>query len=232
METGKIKPDRRGSWQQGCTAEVVYIGAAPGAACGETGSLDRIEAACSTPGHVASMHAHRHVEILTCVRSGTLLHVDSLGHEEKLSPGRLMLLDAGSLLHHEERTIGRDPVRGYHFYFRPDRGEHGATVQFLEAGTPPLDEWRLLASTGGAPMRLRSRAGVHDGRFSAGVHRFPPSGSGGRILVVFEGRVRIGEERFERGDILAVAAEETFQALESADLLLIEDRELSPTAGR
>ena len=228
METRKIKPDKRkGAWQRGCTTEITYPRPARDADGVASGTIERIERSCSTPGHVASMHVHRDEEILTCIRAGTILHIDSMGHEEKLCPGRVMLVDAGATFYHEERTLGRDPVNGYHIYFRPDQGGLEPLVQLLEAGSPPLNEWRLLASKAGTPLLLRSQADVHDGRFTAGSHHFPMDGTGSapRILLVLEGSLRVGGERFRAGDILALAAEDrAFHIHDAADLLLIHDR--------
>ncbi|MBA9035822.1 hypothetical protein [Rhizobium leguminosarum] len=153
------------------------------------------ERSCSTPGHVTSMHLHRDV--------------------------------AGATFYHEERTLGRDPVNGYHIYFHPRRDRLEPAVQFLEPGLPPLNEWRLLASKAGTPLLLRSQADVHDGRFTAGSHHFPMDGTGlaPRVLLVFEGTLRVGSERLWAGDILALPAEQrTFHIDAAADLLLIHDR--------
>ncbi len=236
METRKIKPDKRkGAWQRGCTTEITYPRLALDGDGVASGTIERIERSCSTPGHVDSMHVHRDEEILTCIRSGTVFHIDSMGHEEKLCPGRVMLVDTGATFYHEERTLGRDPVNGYHIYLRPRRDGFEPGVQFLELGLPPLNEWRLLASKAGTPLLLRSQADVHDGRFTCGSHHFPKEGTGlaPRILLVFEGTLRIGSERFRAGDILALAAEDrTFQIDAAADLLLIHDRKKVPATSR
>jgi hypothetical protein len=169
------------------------------------------------------MHPHHDEEILTCVRSGTLLHLDSMGHEEKLNSGGIRVMNAGATLHHEERTLGRDPVEGYHFYFHPECEGLEPMVQFGDASILRIDEWRLLASRSDAPLLLRAEASVHEGRFSVGFHRFPNTVSGtGRVLIVFEGRVRIGAEQFRKGDVLLAGdAEGRFKVVDRADLLLI-----------
>lgn len=227
MEKRRIKPEsRKGDWQRGCTTEIIYPGSANPEADSMPGAIIRIERTCSMPGHVASMHQRRNEEILTCVRSGTLLHVDSIGHEEKLWHGKLMLLSAGTTLYHEERTLGRDPVNGFHIHFRPERDGLEPMVQFREVGAPRLNEWRILAARCGAPLRLRSRALVHDGRFGAGEHHVPTreSRDRGPILIVLDGKVGLGGEQFRRGDIFALAErDQVFHVADVADLLLINE---------
>lgn len=48
------------------------------------------------------MHGHRDMEIITLVINGELEHKDSLGHGEKLRPGEVQVMSAGSGIRHSE----------------------------------------------------------------------------------------------------------------------------------
>lgn len=48
------------------------------------------------------MHGHRDMEIITLVVDGELEHKDSLGHTEKLRPGEVQVMTAGSGIRHSE----------------------------------------------------------------------------------------------------------------------------------
>jgi quercetin 2,3-dioxygenase len=225
METRKIKPDKRhGGWQRGCTTETVYPGLSIDNTDSGIGAIGRIERSYSLPGFVAPMHSHRDDEILSYVRSGTLLHLDSMGHEEKITPEKVLVMNAGVTFQHEERTLGRDPVEAYHVYFRPEKDGLEPMVQFREVGAPRSDEWRLLAARGDAPLFLRTHAWVHDADLHVGTYPFPlySQTSIARVLLVFEGQVRIGAQLFRKGDIATLSeATRTVQIVAAAKLLLI-----------
>ncbi|MBD9388600.1 pirin family protein [Agrobacterium sp. AGB01] len=225
MDTTKIKPEQRnGSWKQGCTIEVVYPGSGMGEAKRKILGITKIERSYSLPGFVAHMHQHQDDEILTCVRSGVVLHIDSLGHEQKLTPSLTTVVSAGHTFHHEERTLGRDPAEAYSIHFRPEPYAQHATVQFVETSKSHLDQWRLLASCSNAPLILRSRARVHDARLSIGRHLLPLSDGEDiiRVLIVLDGHVTFGDKHFKKGDIVSLAdTEDTFHVVKPADLLLI-----------
>ncbi len=225
METRKIKPDKRhGSWQRGCTTETVYPGLSIDGTDSGIGAIGRIERSYSLPGFVAPMHPHRDDEILSYVRSGMLLHLDSMGHEEKITPEKVLVMNAGVIFQHEERTLGRDPVEAYHVYFRPEKDGLEPMVQFSEIGSPRSDEWRLLAARLDAPLVLRAHAWVHDANLKVGSYRFPSFAqtSVARVLIVCEGQMRIGAQFFRKGDIVTLSeATRTFMIVGAAKLLLI-----------
>lgn len=66
------------------------------------------------PGKGFGMHAHRDMEIVTCVLSGALEHKDSLGHGEVLRPGELQRMTAGTGIRHSE--FNPSPTESVHLY--------------------------------------------------------------------------------------------------------------------
>lgn len=225
MDTKKIKPNRRrGSWQQGCTVETTYPGFAVGSDDSGLGSIGKIERSYALPGFVASMHPHRDDEIFSYTRSGMILHLDSMGHEEKISSTRLRVINAGGAFQHEERALGRDPVEAFHVVLRPERSDLEPMVQFADLTIVQPKSWRLLAARKTAPLTLRVKAWLYDAHLEAGTHLFPAhtSGSVARVLVIMNGNVRVGGERFQKGDIAAVGDQaNSLVALKPADVLLV-----------
>lgn len=55
-----------------------------------------------SPGAGFGAHGHENMEILTWVIDGALRHGDSLGHTQKLEPGELQAISAGSGIIHSE----------------------------------------------------------------------------------------------------------------------------------
>lgn len=71
------------------------------------GAIGRIDQANVRAGTVISMHPHKDDEILTYMRKGRMLHLDTVGNEEEISDTRLMLMNAGHTFQHEERILGK-----------------------------------------------------------------------------------------------------------------------------
>ncbi|WP_440854393.1 pirin family protein [Sinorhizobium sp. 22678] len=225
VDTKKMKPDRRsGSWKQGCTVETTYPGFVLGPDDSGLASIGKIERTYALPEFVASMHPHRDDEIFSYVRSGTVLHLDSMGHEEKISSTRLRVINAGTAFQHEERVLGRDPVEAFHVVFRPERSGLEPMVQFVDITTTQPRPWRLLAARTRAPLILRVKAWLHDAHLDVGPHLLPAHTNRriARVLIVMEGDVRIGGKCFQRGDIAAVSDQaNSLVAIKPADVLLV-----------
>lgn len=74
------------------------------------------------PGRGFAEHAHRDMEILTYVLSGTLRHRDSLGHEEDIIPGMVQRMTAGSGIRHAEvNPSHKEPVHLLQVWVLPER---------------------------------------------------------------------------------------------------------------
>src|SRR5690606_26943452 len=63
-----------------------------------------IDHAVMKKGITIKMHEHVNDEILSYVWKGTMYHKDSAGHEVPVSPGHLMMMNAGSSFWHEEKV--------------------------------------------------------------------------------------------------------------------------------
>ncbi|EHK79324.1 pirin domain-containing protein [Sinorhizobium meliloti CCNWSX0020] len=187
-------------------------------------SIGKIERTYALPGFVASMHPHRNDEIFSYVRSGTILHLDSMGHEEKISSTRLRVINSGAAFQHEERVLGRDPVEAFHVVLRPECADLAPMVQFAEITAVQPKPWRLLAARNRAPLILRVKAWLHDAHLEVGTHLLPAHTNGSivRVLVVMNGDIRIGGRSFQKGDIAAVSDQAlSLIAIKPADVLLV-----------
>jgi redox-sensitive bicupin YhaK (pirin superfamily) len=110
------------------------------------GPLARFDDTTLEPGGFVPMHEHRNDEIITYITDGLVRHADSAGARLVASPTKIMVMNAGKSFWHEEGTTPDDPtLRALQIFVRPHTVDLEPNIQFREIGTPPLNEWRLLA---------------------------------------------------------------------------------------
>src|SRR5690625_5054692 len=66
------------------------------------GPLSNIDHDIIERGVTIKMHEHVNDEILSYVLKGTMYHKDSAGYEVPITPGNLMMMNAGKSFWHEE----------------------------------------------------------------------------------------------------------------------------------
>lgn len=153
-------------------------------------------------GRVVPMHQHKNDEILSYVVSGTMLHDDSAQQEREITPGRLMVMNTGrSLWHQEEAPV--EPVEMLQIFVRPEAPDLVPNVQFYDR---PADfregDWSLLAgpATSGAPLTVRNRVHIFDGYLKAGSrHTFPTIEGMAQWAYVVRGEIEIAGSRLGKG---------------------------------
>jgi redox-sensitive bicupin YhaK (pirin superfamily) len=192
------------------------------------GGIGRIDHANVSPGTVIPMHPHKDDEILTYMRKGKMLHLDTVGNEEEISNTRLMLMNAGHSFQHEERILGAkgESMQCLQIFVRPSESDLEPQVQFHDFGTPySQSSWRLIAGPKEAPLTFRSQTWLHDIRLSkdeeASLPNVPVLGVS-RILYVFEGRAKIGNVELESGESVIINdnVAHTLKAEQDTDLVL------------
>ena len=181
---------------------------------GDTGfaGLGIIDHARLQPGLVVSMHEHRNDEIISYLRSGNMQHTDSAGRSEVVSPGRLMVMNAGSGFSHEEEVVGNDRIEMLQIFVRPEAADMEPGVQFVSLDeTKRIDQWRLLTGPVGsaAPSFVRQAIYLYDTQLSAGKSIDLPSRPGfDRWLYVFRGNILVGHQEAGTHTALTIGADE------------------------
>ncbi len=130
-------------------------------------TLGRFDDAHLKPGAFIGMHPHKNDEILTLMRSGTMLHRDSTGKEVAVTPQNIMMMNAGSGIYHEESIPSdryKEDVRLLQIFIRPENEDNPPQVQFANAGELVLNHWRLVAGLkrSNAPLEIKSNVLVYD----------------------------------------------------------------------
>ena len=86
-------------------------------------------------GRGFTTHAHADLEIVTWVLAGGLDHRDSLGTEQRLGPGSVAVLSAGSGVEHSETAAPGEACRFVQAWLVPD--EAGRTPRYSAARVEP-----------------------------------------------------------------------------------------------
>jgi redox-sensitive bicupin YhaK (pirin superfamily) len=219
--------------------EIVFPGQAMDTADTGIGTIGRIDHAHILPGTFIPMHPHRDDEILTYTRSGRVKHKDSEGITEIISNKKMMLMNAGSTMYHEERVLEESgDLEGLQIFLRPRKSGLPPRVQFHEfAEAHSLDQWRALAGKeDDQPLQIRSSTWVYDMRLQRGMRQALPELPTERascLLYAFEGEVLVnGETSLVKGESILLENESIqIEARQTSDLVLfVTDKDAEYTA--
>ncbi len=208
--------------------EILFPGQALDTSDTGIGTIGRIDHAHILPGTFISMHPHRDDEILTYTRSGRVKHKDSEGITEIISSKKMMLMNAGSTMYHEEQVLAESgDLEGLQIFLRPRESGLPPRVQFHEfAEAHSLDQWRALAGKEDSqPLQIRSSTWVYDMRLREGKRQaLPelPAAHASCLLYVFEGEVLVnGETTLFKGESIFLEDESVqLEARQTSDLVL------------
>jgi quercetin 2,3-dioxygenase len=204
--------------------EVLYPGAALGGK--DTGfyTIGRIDHANFRPPGLVPMHKHQDDEILSYMRSGRQQHKDTAGNKEIIHASKLMLMNAGSGVSHEEKA--EQDLEMLQIFMRPSKNGLVPKVQFHEfEAIYSENQWRLVAGNDdSAPLQLRVSTNISDVRLSENKTIEPPAiADVFNFLYCFSGSVSVGEEILKKGDCIILDNEQPkIQAKITSDLVLFQ----------
>ena len=208
------------------------------------GGLGLVDHAQLSPGLVVEMHEHVDDEIVSYLREGTLTHEDSAGNTEKVTPTRLMVMNAGRGFHHEERIPEKEdggaPVEMLQIFIRPREAGLEPDVQFVELDDDRAKNgWRPLVTPDDAGSEeiatVRQDVYLYDTLLMMGEERNLLARPGwDHWLYVFDGAIGLNDGlTLAKGEALAVvdeADEITVRADETATLVLFQLRQGAPVS--
>jgi redox-sensitive bicupin YhaK (pirin superfamily) len=158
-------------------------------------------------------HAHRDMEILSYVLSGTLAHKDSMGHTEFLGPNEIQKMSAGSgVVHSEFNGSETEPAHFFQIWIEPKtRGTAPAYEQLKFEAEEKLNRFKLLAAPtptpGAATVNQDVKVSVaelepgHSLQYDLGTERHA-------WLHVVRGEVSVNGTTLSTGDAVAVEKEQ------------------------
>ncbi|MGD0963434.1 MAG: pirin family protein [Candidatus Acidiferrales bacterium] len=183
------------------------------------------------PGRGFGAHAHRDMEILSYVLEGKLVHKDSMGHEEQLSPNEIQRMSAGSgIIHSEFNGSATEPVHFLQIWIEP-KSTGGAPVYEQLRLDPTAKRDRLMLIAG--PDRVDGTAQINqDARvFVTEVspgHTVAHNLQKGRYawVQVVQGAASVNGAAVTTGDAVALSMEEqltiTGEGSQTSELLIFD----------
>ncbi|MEO6548633.1 MAG: pirin family protein [Ferruginibacter sp.] len=191
-------------------------------------TLGRIDHARITPGTLIPMHPHKDDEILTYLRSGTVLHLDSEGFTDTISNQKLMMMNAGAKFYHEEKVLEEGGVlEGLQIFIRPESGGLKPQVQFHQLhDIYSINQWRKIAGNANEyPLQIRSNTRLMDMRLGKDKQSFLPESTDENavfLFYLFKGKIQVNETLvLTQGESMLIEKETPkFNALEESDILL------------
>lgn len=156
------------------------------------GPLSIIDHAVMSKGLTIKMHEHVNDEIFSYVWQGTMYHRDSAGIEKAVSPGNLMMMNAGKSFWHEEK-VRLDQVEMLQIFIRPRETDLEPMIQFHEK-TSLSSDWYLMVGpeNSDAPLKLRQNVFIFDAHPKKGDQLDIPVYEGLRqFLYVMDGEMTV-----------------------------------------
>jgi quercetin 2,3-dioxygenase len=174
------------------------------------------------PGQGFGMHAHRDMEIITCVLDGALEHKDSLGNGSIIKPGELQRMSAGTGIRHSEfNPSTTDAVHLYQIWLMPN--QRGVTPSYEQrnfSDSERAGRLRLVASPDGADgsLTIHQDARLYLGTLAAGQNVVHAIAQGRAAWVqVLRGRAALNGQALAAGDGAAVTDEKELRIQSQAD---------------
>lgn len=187
------------------------------------GTLSNIDHAIMKKGLTIKMHEHVNDEIFSYVWKGTSFHKDSAGLEAEISPGKLMMMNAGISFWHEEK-VKEEYVEMLQIFFRPREANLPPTIQFHDKPSNNRDWYEMVGPEGSdAPLTVRQNAYVLDAHPRAGDTLHVPIYEGmNSFLYVLNGSIKIGDHTVNKQEAVTDLEVElpSFTATEDTTVIL------------
>lgn len=224
--------------------------ALPAAACRSVGPFvffDHMLPHLYQPGTGLNIEQHPHIGLstLTYLFEGTLQHKDSLGSDQRVQPGEVSWMTAGSGVAHVERTPETLRQQRNHFHglqvwlaLPSDQEQCSPSYQHYDAGSLPQNETpgvniRLIAGNGfnmQSPVAVYSPCIYADIQLQAGTSISIPQEHEERALYLVDGDAQIEDEDLPFNQLAVIPAGEEPQVFACTDcrFVLIGGQSVGP----
>ena len=175
------------------------------------------------------LHPHRDMEIITYVRSGTVLHQDSLGNKGRTEAGDVQVMSAGRGIVHAEHADPEKDTTLFQIWIHPrERGIAPQWDQKAFPKEPVKTDLNLLVSgrsedAASSALKIHQDAAIYGGRLEKGTELTHVLKSAAYI-VMSEGEATVNGTALKKGDGAEISDETklVIRADSDVELLVIE----------
>lgn len=186
------------------------------------GALRVINQDVVAPSSGFDFHGHKDMEIFTYILSGELEHQDSMGHKEKIRPGEVQIMSAGTgVLHSEYNPSSNESVELLQIWIMPEK--YGIEPRYAQKNferEEKLNQFKLIISPNSdqGSMKIYQQAWVWASIFENGFEKSFSLTQGKRAwLHVGRGELKVNGQTLKKGDAVALESQDSLKIQGSAD---------------
>lgn len=176
-------------------------------------------------------HSHQDMEIITYVRTGTVIHRDNLGNEGRTNSGEVQVMSAGTGITHAEYADPKNDTHLFQIWIYPKT--RGVTPRWEQAQFPHAPNTQSLpllvsgdpADQANGTLFIHQDARLYGGKVAANATLVHKPGARHVYIVALDDNLQVGGVDMRRGDGLE-ATDEIELTIKTGDqdteLLVIE----------
>ena len=172
------------------------------------------------------MNPNENMEIITIVLSGAIEHKDSAGNHGIIKLGQIQYMSAGSGVFHSEFSVSNEPTTLFQIWIYPHTkgGEPLYSESKIDEDTYPNQWKKLVSGKEDAPIQIKQNAAIYRTSFTKGATFLLPSTRMGRLVLVVEGDIKIGQFTLNRRDELQITDSKDYEleAMSEGSVLVFE----------
>lgn len=161
-------------------------------------------------------HPHDNMEIITIPLSGAVMHEDSMGHKQTISPNEVQHMSAGTGIFHSEYNASTDDeLTLLQIWIMPKLLNIKPIYNQVEFDlTKASGKWQtIIDQEGTSGLKINQESKISRAFLKAGEHiEYTNSDFGwGNYIFLIEGEIEIGSETLNKRDALEITEVKSFE---------------------
>jgi redox-sensitive bicupin YhaK (pirin superfamily) len=168
-------------------------------------------------------HPHANMEIITIILSGELTHTDSMGHSEKLVPGEIQVMSAGSGIMHSEYNYSSFPVHLLQIWIQTKEKDIEPRYDQQKFSAKKDQIQKIVSGVENDVLYIHQDASVSIARYSSGgKFNYKINSGRGVYLFVVSGEIVIDGETLMDKDAAELTSSFTVNVTTECEVVLID----------